>query len=92
MPLRGNSRLRFGFSSMPVCPGSGTTPWGYAAFLERLPLARNLALRVGHGAVRIAVMGFDDRAPTPAELEAMQDHVARACEGGVFALSSGADL
>ncbi len=47
------------------------------------------ALQVGHGAVHIAVMGFDDRAPTPPELEAMQDHVARACEGGVFALSPG---
>jgi len=62
---------------------------GYAAALERLPLGCNVALQVGHGAVRIAVMGFDDRAPTPAELAAMESLIANALEQGAFALSSG---
>ncbi|MDR7495679.1 MAG: D-aminoacylase [Armatimonadota bacterium] len=62
---------------------------GYAAALERLPLACNVALQVGHGAVRIAVMGFDDRPPSAAELDAMRRLVAGAFEEGVFALSTG---
>ncbi len=62
---------------------------GYAAHLERLPLACNVALQVGGGTVRVAVMGFEDRAPSPQELDAMRSHVARAFEQGVFGLSSG---
>jgi N-acyl-D-amino-acid deacylase len=70
-------------------------PWawedaeGYAAHLEGLPLGCNVALQVGHGATRVAVMGFDDRPPSAAELDAMQRLVARAFEQGVFALSTG---
>ncbi|MDB4898001.1 MAG: hypothetical protein JWN15_4263, partial [Firmicutes bacterium] len=41
------------------------------------------------GAVRIAAMGFENRPPTPAELETMQKLVAEALEQGVFGLSSG---
>lgn len=62
---------------------------GYATCLERLPLACNVALQVGHGTVRVAVMGFEDHPPSPQELDAMQAHVARAMEQGAFGLSSG---
>src|SRR6266542_3720468 len=62
---------------------------GYARRLAELPLACNLALLVGHGSVRVAVMGFDDRAPTAAELEAMRELVAVAMRQGAFGLSSG---
>jgi N-acyl-D-amino-acid deacylase len=62
---------------------------GYARGLAELPLACNLALLVGHGSVRIAVMGFDDRAPTAAELEVMRELVALAMRQGAFGLSSG---
>ena len=62
---------------------------GFVRSLENLPLASNLALQVGHGSIRIAVMGFDDRAPTPSELTAMEKLVAQAHEQGVFGLSSG---
>lgn len=62
---------------------------GYAAYLERLPLSCNVALQVGHGTVRIAVMGFDDRPPSSHELEAMRAHVSRALEQGAFGFSSG---
>jgi N-acyl-D-amino-acid deacylase len=46
-------------------------------------------LQVGHGAVRIAVMGFEDRPATPAELTAMERLVAQAMEQGAVGLSSG---
>jgi N-acyl-D-amino-acid deacylase len=62
---------------------------GYARRLAGLPLACNLALLVGHGSVRVAAMGFDDRAPTPAELDAMRELVAVAMRQGAFGLSSG---
>jgi N-acyl-D-amino-acid deacylase len=62
---------------------------GYARRLAALPLACNLALLVGHGSVRVAVMGFDDRAPTPAELDAMRELVRVAMRQGAFGLSSG---
>jgi N-acyl-D-amino-acid deacylase len=62
---------------------------GYAAVLESLPLATNIVLQVGHGALRIATMGFDDRDPTDAELERMQRLAADAFEDGVVAISTG---
>ena len=61
----------------------------YAAHLASLPLACNVALLVGHGAVRIATMGLDDRVPTAAELDRMEALVAEAMEGGAFGLSYG---
>jgi N-acyl-D-amino-acid deacylase len=62
---------------------------GFAAFLERLPLASNFVLQVGHGALRIATMGFDDRDPTDAELATMRRLAAEAFEGGVVGISTG---
>jgi N-acyl-D-amino-acid deacylase len=62
---------------------------GYVAHLEELPLACNVALQVGHGAVRIAVMGFEDRPPGEAELRAMQQLVAASLDQGAFGMSTG---
>lgn len=62
---------------------------GYAAHLQALPLAVNVGLQIGHGAVRIAIMGFDKRAPSATELVAMERLVAQAFEQGVLGLSSG---
>ncbi|MEQ4207128.1 D-aminoacylase [Actinopolymorpha sp. B9G3] len=55
----------------------------YADAVGRLPLGVNLALQVGHGALRIAAMGGADRAPTPAELERMRALVARSANAVV---------
>jgi N-acyl-D-aspartate/D-glutamate deacylase len=51
--------------------------------------AFNIAPLVGHGAVRIAVMGFDNRPPSAEELRQMQRLVAEAMDDGAFGLSSG---
>jgi N-acyl-D-aspartate/D-glutamate deacylase len=51
--------------------------------------AMNIAPLVGHGAVRIAVMGFDNRPPTADELLQMQRLVGEAMDDGAFGLSSG---
>lgn len=49
----------------------------------------NALTYIGHGDVRTAVMGRDDRAPTDAELEDMRALVRRGMEDGAFGLSTG---
>lgn len=61
----------------------------YLNRLEEGGIAQNVAPLVGHGAVRIAAMGFEDRAPKRDELERMKLLVAEAMEDGAFGLSSG---
>jgi N-acyl-D-amino-acid deacylase len=56
---------------------------------EKDGLGANVAHLVGHGAVRVASMGFEARAPTSGELEAMRGHVAEAMEAGAYGLSTG---
>ncbi|MFL6336833.1 MAG: amidohydrolase family protein [Pyrinomonadaceae bacterium] len=48
----------------------------------------NLATFVGATQVRAYVVGFDNRAPTPAELERMKSLVAEAMEDGALGLST----
>jgi len=57
--------------------------------LERTPTGPNIALLVGHGSVREAVLGWADRAPGAAELDRMQGMVCRAMESGAMGLSTG---
>lgn len=49
----------------------------------------NAAPMIGHNAVRTAVVGLENRAPTAAELEKMRALVRAAMQGGAFAFSSG---
>lgn len=49
----------------------------------------NFATYVGFGAIRSAVVGSDDRAPTDAELERMKSLVAKAMCEGALGLSTG---
>jgi N-acyl-D-amino-acid deacylase len=65
---------------------------GYAARIDRQGCAINVAPLVGHASVREAVMGAEDRAPTPDELAQMRRLVAEAMEQGAFGLSSGLTL
>lgn len=61
----------------------------YLKVLQSGGLAINLAALVGHGALRIAVMGFEERRPTSAELGQMQGYLDRAMKAGAFGLSIG---
>lgn len=51
--------------------------------------ATNIAPLVGHGSVRIASMGFEARAPSREEMEAMKGYVQEAMQAGAFGLSTG---
>jgi N-acyl-D-amino-acid deacylase len=56
---------------------------------EALGLGVNVGLLVGHGSVREAVMGVEERPPTDEELARMQAMVRAAMAQGAFGLSSG---
>lgn len=71
-------------------------PWGawrtagdFLDLLDGLPLAGNVACQVGHGSVRIAVMGFDPGPPDAEQLDRMGQLVEEAMLAGVFGVSSG---
>jgi N-acyl-D-amino-acid deacylase len=69
--------------------------WNWKTFdewlkeVEKLPLAVNMATCLGHGTLRAAVMGFEDREATPEEMGQMKAHMREAMEAGSFGLTSG---
>ena len=77
-----------------ITPPSGVS-WRWRTFGDYLDVVRGsgpattLAPLIGHGNVRIAVMGFEQRAPTSDELERMKALVQEAMEAGAFGLSTG---
>lgn len=57
--------------------------------IEKAKPGVNMASMIGHGSVRIDVMGNDNRAPTAAELERMQAIVDKAMRDGAVGFSTG---
>jgi dihydroorotase/N-acyl-D-amino-acid deacylase len=61
---------------------------GYFRRLEKQGTPLNIGTYVGSAQVREAVIGDDDRAPTPDELEQMKQLVAQAMRDGALGISS----
>ena len=61
----------------------------YADTLDAIGLGLNLAPLIAHGALRIAAMGAEDRAPEPTELARMQELLGTALRQGAWGLSTG---
>ena len=61
----------------------------FLTILEGAQLGINVVPLVGHGTIRIAVVGFENRAPTESELAEMKQLTAEAMQAGAFGLSSG---
>jgi len=61
----------------------------FLAALETDGLLLNAAFLVGHGTLRLAVVGPEPRAPTAAELKALCDLARQALDEGAFGLSFG---
>lgn len=76
-------------SDQPEVTWAWRTFGEYLGSLEEGGIAINIASLAGHGALRIAVMGLDERAPTAAELARMQQLVGEAMADGAFGLSTG---
>ena len=72
----------------------GSIPWNafgeYLDHMEKRGCVANSVHLVGFGTIRIAGgPGFEDRPPTPEELECMKSLVAEAMEAGAFGMSTG---
>ena len=70
----------------------GGSPLPVGAWLDGLEAegtAINVGLLVGHGTVRGEIVGMEDRAPEPEELDAMRALVDQAMREGAFGLSTG---
>ena len=82
--------LHQGITTVAIGLDGGGTPdvAGLFAGLEGR-IGVNAFAYVGHGEIRERVMGVDDRAPTPAELDEMRALVRRAMNEGAFGLSTG---
>ena len=65
-----------------------TTLDGYFRRLEKQGTPLNIGTYVGAAQVREAVIGDDDRPPTPAELDQMKELVERAMKDGAFGIST----
>jgi N-acyl-D-amino-acid deacylase len=61
----------------------------YAAVVERSGSTVNFCSFVGHGTLRMCVMGADDRPPTTGELAAMKALLASSLADGAIGLSTG---
>ncbi|MGD8294606.1 MAG: D-aminoacylase [Desulfobacterales bacterium] len=64
----------------------------FAQYLKRLDSAKlgiNVVPLVGHGTIRIGVIGFENRAPSEAEMTKMKEMTAEAMQAGAFGLSTG---
>ena len=57
--------------------------------LERQGAGTNVVGLVGHGNIRVAAMGYDNRKPTPEEMKRMKHLMAQAMEDGAAGFSSG---
>jgi N-acyl-D-amino-acid deacylase len=76
-------------SDQPEVTWAWRTFGQYLRALQGGGLAINIAPLAGHVALRMAVMGLEDRAPTPSEMERMKRLLAEAMEVGAFGLSTG---
>ncbi|RJP18979.1 MAG: hypothetical protein C4520_13590 [Candidatus Abyssobacteria bacterium SURF_5] len=77
-----------------ILPGEGLG-WGWrtmSEFLHHIETLRpvlNMSQLVGHGTVRLDVLGYNRRSPTAGELETMRRHVRQSIEEGAAGLSFG---
>jgi len=73
--------------------GDYDVPWNWRTFgdyLDRFgPTAANVAALVGHGALRLNVIGMENRPATARELERMTGLLHEALSAGAFGLSGG---
>lgn len=67
---------------------SWSTLGGYLGFLEHRGISPNVASFIGAANPREYVIGYANRAPTPAELERMKELVAQAMDEGALGVAS----
>jgi len=73
----------------PPVKRSWTTLGGFFDTLTKKGIGPNVVSYVGAGQVRASVMGYENRNPTPAEMDRMKQLIAQAMREGAFGLSAG---
>jgi len=69
--------------------------WNWQSFgeylnrLDRTKMSLNIVPLVGHGTIRLAILGFEARAPTTIEMERMREYVEEAMVAGAWGMSTG---
>jgi N-acyl-D-amino-acid deacylase len=78
---------------MRVLFGESPIEWhdlaGFSEAVNRAGSFANLAPLIGHGSLRVGVLGFESRAPRDDELKTMKELVETAFEQGAFGFSTG---
>jgi N-acyl-D-amino-acid deacylase len=93
-PLIGEAKTIFNQRvSMLDSSGDLQADWtDYAGYIRAMKTAGaplNVAFQVGHGTLRAAVIGLDDRAPSTDELNTMKKLAAESLDAGALGLSTG---
>jgi N-acyl-D-aspartate/D-glutamate deacylase len=86
--LKRNAETRFSLDAYGI-EFNWTTLEDFFRKLETLGISTNFATLIGAGTVRAAVVGYENREPTNAELERMKAHVADAMKQGAFGITTG---
>ncbi|MFC2169474.1 amidohydrolase family protein [Acidobacteriota bacterium] len=87
-PLEENF-IRQGISTMLATQHSGDVPWPLKPYMDSIKMAPNVGFFAGHNWVRRQVLGLENRAPTPQELERMKSMVEQNMLDGALGLSTG---
>ncbi|WP_419950484.1 N-acyl-D-amino-acid deacylase family protein [Candidatus Palauibacter sp.] len=81
--------IRQGITTILPSLHSGDQPYPLRDYIEDLEIAPNIGFFAGHSWTREQVLGMEDRAPTPEELDEMRDLVREAMEDGALGLATG---
>lgn len=73
----------------PPVKRSWTTLGGFFSYLQKKGIGPNVASYIGAGQVRASAMGYQNRQPTPAEMEKIKQLIRQGMEEGAFGLSNG---
>ena len=91
-PLSPHNRESISTDLARSSPGTTVTWSTFGEYLDTLAaggLGGNVSVLVGHGAVRSAVMGYDEKPATPEAIAHMERLVAQALDEGALGLSTG---
>jgi dihydroorotase/N-acyl-D-amino-acid deacylase len=89
LPATRDQTIRLVKPLLQIPPRDWSTFDEYADRVEEQGVHANLAPLVGHGSLRVAVMGFDQRSPSADELRSMKRLLEETLEQGAFGFSSG---
>ena len=81
--------IRQGITTILPSLHSGDQPYPLRDYMADLEVAPNIGFFAGHTWTRRQVIGLEDRAPTPEELDQMRDLVRETMEDGALGLATG---